>query len=190
MYAQMRDLFENNFQLKQRIKQAPKIVYKYVKGDDIDAMFGEAMVRAGCVVPCARQGPGKYMFGTRNIIAKIVNNKLLIRVGGGFMSIDEFIEQYGPMEMLKIAKQEEVKQGKNMKYSKDPDSNKLGSTLGMGDIRGQMRQSMNVTETEKSNQFKKSGKFDRDDEYRVSSVAGGINLDSLKSLEANLMKEQ
>lgn len=55
-------------------------------------------------MPVRREGPGKYMFGTRNIIAKIVNNKLLIRVGGGFMSIDEFIEQYGPMEMLKIAK--------------------------------------------------------------------------------------
>jgi hypothetical protein len=39
-----------------------------------------------------RLGPGKYMFGTRNIIAKIINGNLLIRVGGGYMSADEFIE--------------------------------------------------------------------------------------------------
>ena len=44
------------------------------------------------------------MFGTRNIIAKIINGNLLIRVGGGYMSADEFIEQYGRMEMLKMMK--------------------------------------------------------------------------------------
>lgn len=48
-----------------------------------------------------RLGPGKYLFGSRNIICKIVNGKLLVRVGGGFMSADEFIEQYGKIEMLK-----------------------------------------------------------------------------------------
>jgi hypothetical protein len=67
-------------------------------------MFGDAMKKLGCIVPVQRTGVGKYMFGTRNIIAKITNMKLLIRVGGGFMSIDEFIEQYGPMELLKLAK--------------------------------------------------------------------------------------
>jgi hypothetical protein len=47
---------------------------------------------------------GKYLFGSRNIIAKIVNGRLLIRVGGGFMNVDEFIEQYGKVEMLKFMK--------------------------------------------------------------------------------------
>lgn len=42
------------------------------------------------------------MFGTKRISVKIVNDKLLIRVGGGYMSVDEFIEQYGKMEMLKL----------------------------------------------------------------------------------------
>ena len=49
------------------------------------------------------------MFGTRQIIAKIVNNKLMIRVGGGFMTIDEFITQYGPIEMLKFQQAQEIK---------------------------------------------------------------------------------
>jgi hypothetical protein len=31
------------------------------------------------------------LFGSKNILAKIVNGKLLIRVGGGFMGADEFI---------------------------------------------------------------------------------------------------
>ena len=32
-------------------------------------------------------------------MAKIINGKLVIRVGGGYMSVAEFIEQYGKIEM-------------------------------------------------------------------------------------------
>jgi hypothetical protein len=31
------------------------------------------------------------MFGSRKVFAKIMNDKLVIRVGGGFMLIDEFL---------------------------------------------------------------------------------------------------
>jgi len=39
-----------------------------------------------------RLGPGKYMFGSRQIMAKIINGKLVIRIGGGYMSAEEFVE--------------------------------------------------------------------------------------------------
>ena len=42
------------------------------------------------------------MFGTKKIYAKIINNKLVVRVGGGFMGIDEFINTYGENELLKL----------------------------------------------------------------------------------------
>lgn len=42
------------------------------------------------------------MFGTKKIYAKIINNKLVVRVGGGFMGIDEFINTYGESELLKL----------------------------------------------------------------------------------------
>jgi hypothetical protein len=32
------------------------------------------------------------MWGTKKFFAKIMNNRLIIRVGGGFMNIDEFIK--------------------------------------------------------------------------------------------------
>jgi len=35
----------------------------------------------------------------------------LIRVGGGYMNIEEFIDQYGTMEMFKLTKKEDVKDG-------------------------------------------------------------------------------
>lgn len=53
-------------------------------------------------MPITRLGGGFYMFGTKKIYAKIMNNKLVVRVGGGFMGIDEFIHSYGESELLKL----------------------------------------------------------------------------------------
>jgi hypothetical protein len=45
-------------------------------------------------VPIKKLGNGYYIFGTRKIYAKILNGKLVIRVGGGYMVIEEFISTY------------------------------------------------------------------------------------------------
>jgi hypothetical protein len=42
------------------------------------------------------------MFGSKKIFAKIMNDKLVIRVGGGFMLIDEFLATYGQQEYEKL----------------------------------------------------------------------------------------
>jgi hypothetical protein len=42
------------------------------------------------------------MFGTKKIFSKIMNNKLVIRVGGGFMAVHEFVQTYLESETLKI----------------------------------------------------------------------------------------
>jgi len=39
------------------------IKYKFIKGDEIDALFGQAMMRHGCKVVVSRLAIGKYMFG-------------------------------------------------------------------------------------------------------------------------------
>ena len=52
------------------------------------------------------------MFGNKQIVARIVNGQLLVRVGGGFMAMDRFIDQYGHMEMLKLIKKEDKKEGR------------------------------------------------------------------------------
>ena len=53
-------------------------------------------------VPVRRLGDGFYLFGTRKIFAKVLNNKLVVRVGGGFMSFTEFIDTYAMVELKKI----------------------------------------------------------------------------------------
>lgn len=42
-----------------------KIVYKFTAGDEVDKLFGEALIRRGCTVKTKRISAGIYMFGTR-----------------------------------------------------------------------------------------------------------------------------
>ena len=53
-------------------------------------------------MPIKKLGDGYYLFGTRKIYAKILNGKLVIRVGGGYMVIEEFISTYAEKELLKL----------------------------------------------------------------------------------------
>ena len=46
------------------------------------------------MAPIKRIEEGKYLFGTKKIYAKIINGKLMVRVGGGYMSIEEFVEKH------------------------------------------------------------------------------------------------
>ena len=39
-------------------------------------------------------GDGHYMLGNKKIFAKIVAEKLVVKQGGGYMLIDEFIKNY------------------------------------------------------------------------------------------------
>lgn len=84
-------------------------VYKPVKGDAVDELMAEYMNKMGLHVPLVRldeRAVGeyrRYMFGTKKIQAKILNAKLVIKVGGGFMGIQEFLETYGQTELDKMA---------------------------------------------------------------------------------------
>lgn len=111
---QKRDMYERWASLKKELnmtKAAPtkqQATFTAVKGDLVDEMWCECLNRAHLELEVTRTAPGKYLFGTRNITCKIVNGKLLVRVGGGYMSADEFIEQYGSIELAKTVKQGEL----------------------------------------------------------------------------------
>ncbi len=75
-------------------------------GDVVDELFADYINRLGCPVPVNRIGPNQYNFGTKKVNAKIINGRLVIRVGGGFMGIEEFIRYYGDIELAKIQKEE------------------------------------------------------------------------------------
>lgn len=75
---------------------------KVLKGDKVDELFAFHLAKHRCALKVTRIATGKYMFGTRQILAKIVAGKLVIRVGGGYMGADEFILQYGEVELMKF----------------------------------------------------------------------------------------
>lgn len=92
-----------------KIKQIK--LYKPVQGDAVDEMFAGYLNKAKLTIEVQRISASNYMFGTKKILAKIINGRLVIRVGGGYMNAEEFIEQYGKIEMMKIMKMEEKEGG-------------------------------------------------------------------------------
>jgi chromosome segregation ATPase len=78
---------------------------KYMpKGDDVDRMLADFLEMFGTQIPIVRLGNGFYLFGTKKIYAKIMNGKLVVRVGGGYMTIEEFVRTYEGPEMNKLIK--------------------------------------------------------------------------------------
>ena len=79
-----------------------EIKYQAAKGDLVDEMLARYINIANCPVPIKRLGGGFYLFGLKKIYAKIMNGKLVIRVGGGYMTIEEFISNYAQAELNKL----------------------------------------------------------------------------------------
>lgn len=93
--------------IQQGKNKKPAKLFTGKRGDMLDELLGNYINETGCPVPIQRLGNGFYMFGTRKIFAKVLNGRLVIRVGGGFMVIEEFISAYAEQEMRKKKHKEE-----------------------------------------------------------------------------------
>jgi hypothetical protein len=105
-------------ELKQRIA-----VYIPVRDDLIDKRLAEYInnypERQKLKIMFMRESEGIYQFGTKRIYVKVekdrINSKNLsckcsiVRVGGGFLSIDEFLDQYTPAELEKLERNNPLK---------------------------------------------------------------------------------
>ena len=78
------------------------IKYKSVDDDIVDKMLEDFVLTHKVKVPINRIDPSKYLFGTKVISAQIINGVLMVRVGGGFMNIEEFIEKHTGKEILNL----------------------------------------------------------------------------------------
>ena len=80
-----------------------KINFKYMphKSDEIDSKLAEFInkstpyKRMQCLF--VRESEGHYSFFKNKVLMNLKGDNLVIRVGGGFMSINEFIEQHNPI---------------------------------------------------------------------------------------------
>jgi Growth-Arrest-Specific Protein 2 Domain len=81
-------------------------LYVPVKGDMIDMRLAEYINnypdRSRLKIMFQRESEGVYIFGTKRVNIRVDNNNINVRVGGGYLSIDEFIEQYTPSELERM----------------------------------------------------------------------------------------
>ena len=87
--------------LKQRIA-----VYIPIKDDFVDKKLAEFInnypERSKLKIMFCRESEGVYSFGSKRIHVKCERDGIKIRVGGGYLSIDEFLDQYTPIEVDRL----------------------------------------------------------------------------------------
>ena len=95
-------------ELKQRIA-----VYIPVKQDSIDKKLAEFInnypERQKLKIMFMRESEGIYQFGTKRIAVRVDQGRINIKVGGGYLSVDEFLDQYTPAELEKLERKDPLK---------------------------------------------------------------------------------
>ena len=87
---------------KVAVKAKPKY-YEPVKNDEIDEFLAEFINNRGIFLPWwKRISQGLYFYGSKKVMVKYLRNHLVCKVGGGSMSIEEFVANYEDLEMMKI----------------------------------------------------------------------------------------
>ena len=56
----------------------------------------------GSPVPWIRDSAGNYKYGSKRVNVKYLRNNLIIKVGGGSMNFEEFVETYEDIELAKL----------------------------------------------------------------------------------------
>ena len=94
--------------LKQRIA-----VYIPMKDDVVDKKLAEYInnypERSKLKIMFMRESDGVYQFGSKRVAVKVEKQGIKIRVGGGYLSIDEFLDQYTPIELEKLQRNDPLK---------------------------------------------------------------------------------
>jgi len=88
-------------------------VYIPVKGDPVDMKLAEFINnypdRQKLKIMFMRESEGVYEFGSRRVAVKVEKGKINVRVGGGYLSLDEFLDQYTPAELEKLERRDPLK---------------------------------------------------------------------------------
>lgn len=82
----------------------PKEAYKSVKGDQVDEFVASLYNSKEFTLPIYRISEGKYLIGTESRSCTIKGNNCLVRVGGGYSSLEEYLERNELNEIDKMKK--------------------------------------------------------------------------------------
>lgn len=98
--AQRKQEIEDRKRDEEEASNRRKQIYTPIAGDPVDTLMAKHLNESPYNLSVKALGDGHYMFGNKKIFAKIMNEKLVIKAGGGFMLIDEFIKNYGDEQPL------------------------------------------------------------------------------------------
>ena len=56
-----------------------------------------------------RDSEGVYTFGSKRVFVSIEKGRIKVRVGGGYLSIDEFLDQYTPAELERLERKDPMR---------------------------------------------------------------------------------
>ena len=81
-------------------------VYIPAKNDLIDKKLAEYINtypdRQKLKIMFLREAEGVYEFGSKRITVKVERDTIQVKVGGGYLTIDEFLDTYTPVELERI----------------------------------------------------------------------------------------
>ena len=86
--------------------------YIPVKRDIVDETLGDYINKLDhqkMRIMFMRESAGVYEFGQKRVMVRVERGKIQIKVGGGYLSIDEFLEQYTPDELAKLKRRDPFK---------------------------------------------------------------------------------
>ncbi|EAS04485.1 hypothetical protein TTHERM_00616600 (macronuclear) [Tetrahymena thermophila SB210] len=88
--------------------------YIPIKGDPIDSCLAQYLNnfngdKRKARTLFIREGSGVYQFGSKKVYVKIEQDKVLIRTGGGFIGLEEFLDLYTPSELEKYNRNDPLK---------------------------------------------------------------------------------
>ena len=78
-------------------------MYKSIKGDEVDEFMARIYNTKNLSMPVYRITDGKYLIGTESRMVMIKNTTAVVRVGGGFENLEEYLirVEYGEIEKIK-----------------------------------------------------------------------------------------
>ena len=87
--------------------------YSAVEGDGVDEVLAKYLNERLIPppVPFRREESGVYLFGAKRVAIKVEQGRLIVRVGGGYMGIEDFIVAYSSAEIEKLENRRSDKSG-------------------------------------------------------------------------------
>lgn len=88
-------------------------VYIPIESDKVDIKLADFINnypdRDKIKIMFIRESAGVYEFGTKRVEVRLAQGKLMVRVGGGYMGLNEFLDQYTALELEKLERRDPLK---------------------------------------------------------------------------------